>query len=259
MTRSTGHRAAARQPVSRTRLAIAAALLAAVAVVGWLFSRGGDDDATSGAAATSTASSANPDASATTYATGSSAPGTGTTPGAIEGSDDAIVTPTELESYALRGSDLPPGWRTLDAATAATNKLIGECLRTATTPTVPHVLHTGSFRSGSEGPVLTSSVRDFTTVAQSKRALADVRTQVARCVNGSGKPSLSTINLPNRADASVAVGFTITQSGSSARGELIVARVGQRSTTVVLIGLTEKDLRVGRDAVDTVIARMGSE
>lgn len=250
------------KPGRRTRriAAAAAAGLALVAVLITLLVSGSAQDpdpaANPGQGAETTAGTGG-SASASPTATASTDPDSTATPSTLPDEDeDAIRTPTELEPFALRGSDLPTGWRTLDAAGPATAKLIGSCLVKATTPSVPHVLNTGSFRSGSEGPVLTSTLRDFATPEQSTRAWSEVRSAVLACARGTSKPSLKTVSLTSKADASVAVGFTITEQGYSARGELLVARVGVRSVTLTMIGLTQKDLDLGRDALRTVIARL---
>lgn len=256
MTTPRRHR---ERPRRRNRIVGGIAGLVLVATVVALVVGGGDEDATRGAADGSGPSpAASTDGATAVPTTGSpSVTGAPTAPGggAIDPKSDAILTPTELERFQLRGSDLPPGWRTLDTVRAATDTLIGPCLRKATTPTVPHVLTTTSFRSGSSGPVLTSSVRDHTSPAASARAMTAVRDAVLACARGTSKPTLQTFALSSRADASVAVTFTLTQDGSSARGEVIVARVGARSVTLALIGLDAKDLEIGRDAVRTVVAR----
>lgn len=236
---------------------VAAGALVLGGLAGYLFG-GSEDDPGSAATGdvTSTATSAPTSSDATPggpSATGTPAPDDGST---VDPADDAIITPTELEPFLLRGSDLPPGWRTLESASTATSTLMGSCLRKATTPSVPHVAKATSFRSGSNGPVLTASVRDFTTPSQSARAMTAVRAAVLACVNANGSPALKTFTLTSKADASVAVTFVVSQDGSSARGEVLVARVGARSATVALVGLTEKDLAIGQDALRTMIARL---
>lgn len=239
------------------RIAAAAAGLALLAVLVTVLVTGGDEDperAANGAPGNGTSTTAGP--AATDGATPGAAAGSGAPSGTPDPATDAIVTPTELEPFLLRGSDLPAGWRTLDTARAATDDLMGSCLRKATTPTVPHALRSISLRSGSNGPVLTSTVRDFTTPAQSARAMSAVRSAVLACARGSSKPALTTFAFASKADASVGVTFTITQDGSSARGEVVVARVGARSVTLALIGLDDTDLRIGQDSVRTVVARL---
>jgi len=255
MTTPSRHR---ETPHRRNRIIAAAAAGALlVAVIAAVAFGGSDDDPSSAAnrdGGSSTSTGADADGTASGGPSGTATAG-GKGGGKVDPTDDAIVTPTELEPFLLRGSDLPPGWRTLDKARTATDALMGACLRKATTPTVPHALKTISFRSGSNGPVLTSTIRDFTTPALSVRGMTEVRTAVLKCANGTSKPALKTFAFTSNA-AAVGVTFTVTQDGTSARGEVIVARVGARSVTLALVGLTEKDLEIGRDAVRTSIARM---
>lgn len=246
-------------PHGRNRIiAAAAAGVLLLGVLAAVLLGGSDDDPSSAANRDGSSSTTDPDGTGGTSTASPSGTGTKGAKGGskVDPSDDAILTPTELEPFLLRGSDLPGGWRTLDRAIEATSKLMGPCMQKAITPTVPHVVKTTSFRSGSNGPVLTASIRDFTTPAQSVRGMTEVRSAVLACARAGGKPTLRTIAVSSKADSSIAVTFVVTQAGSSARGEVIVAKVGARSTTVALIGLTPADLELGKDALRTMIARL---
>lgn len=243
----------------RTRLIAGAGTAIALVAVFLVLVLGDSDDKSGPSGRNSEPSTSAPDSSGSagdgaTSGSGSDS-GSGAS-GSTGGADDAILTPADLDGFVLRGSDLPPGWRTLDSAGSAAQELVGACLRTATTPTVPHVVSTVSFRSGSNGPILSSSVRDFTTEAQAERAMAAVRTSIRGCLRGPSKPPLRPLAVSSTADASAAVSFTLLQDGASARGELMVARVGARSVTMVLVGLVEEDLDVGQDALQTVVDRL---
>lgn len=249
-------------PHRRRRIIAGAAAGVLVLAAVLAFTLGGSDDDPDNAANSDGSSTTSPGGSTdgTTGTDGAGGPNATGTNGAngdeVDPADDAIITPTELEPFLLRGSDLPPGWRTLAAASQATDELMGTCMQKAIVPSVPHVLTSTSFRSGSNGPVLTATVRDYTTPQQSARAMTAISKAVLNCVNTTGKPTLTPLTVPSKADASTGVTFTVTQEGSSARGEVLIARVGARSATLALIGLTEKDLELGRDALRTMIARL---
>ena len=169
---------------------------------------------------------------------------------------DGVLSSTDLEPYVLRGSDLGFGWITLDQVASATQTLAGTCLRKAISPGATHIRLTTAFREGTQGPVISATVRDFTLVPTAKRAFANETQAVKRCVSSGAGPSLELSSADTGADATVATRFTVRKGAAEARGVLVAARVDQRTVTVIAIGTTQDDLDNAVDAARAVVRRL---
>lgn len=167
---------------------------------------------------------------------------------------DGMVTPTELERFVLRGSDLPLGWNTLAGASTAVEQLAGPCVRAAIAPASATVRNTVSFRSGSAGPVLGATVADHLTGPAGVRAFTQQKRALAGCRTG---PRLRAGTPVEGAERSASYTFTIRRQQSTATGAVVVAQVGRRTVTVLMIGETWADLTVADDAARTVVRRLG--
>lgn len=207
-----------------------------------------------------------PSSSATPRASGSTVPELGQPTGSSAGpdqpgastdaGDDGILTSSDLEGFALRGSDLAVGWFPADQAVPAVEGLLGACLRKAVRPAAGHAALASGFRRGTSGPALGATVRDFTLVAAARASFRREAAAIRSCVSRGAGPSLRTARAATGADAEVVVSFAVRRDGGAGRGLVIVARVDQRTLTVVVFGATEEDLAEGRKAARTVVERI---
>ncbi len=208
-------------------------------------------------------SSGQPDDEPSATGTGSAGPRATATPGSTssagssDSNGDGFLTPLDLEPLILRGSDLPPGWRTLDDAEAALDTLIGQCLREALDARRPEVSLSATFRFGSGGSALSSAVLGYPEPAKATAAFAAITAAAGRCASSSANPSVRGTSFTSRADQARAFELTFRKGSDAALGTLVVARVNTRLTTLVLIGIEQGDVKIGQDAVRTVIARLG--
>jgi hypothetical protein len=184
-------------------------------------------------------------------------PGSGTSEdGGGQGSDGDsvdVITASDLTALALRGSDLPPGWRTLDSAGDAATGILGTCLSAARQPAAATVVE--SFRRGSTGPMLSSILSDHGTERQAKGDFDTIRSESAKCSGGDGR-SIEKADANVDADDSFALAITLKDGGASVDGELIVIRVGRYTASTVAVGLTSHDLDIGPRALAIVGDRL---
>jgi hypothetical protein len=165
----------------------------------------------------------------------------------------SVVTPADLEPFLVQGSDLPIGWIVVGRELPPREGL-GGCepvLASAVRASV-------SLQRGTSGPVVSNVVTDHasTEVAQAEFWL--LRGTVAGCLRAlpgvDEDVPIEEIDLG--ADEAIAVTIRVSDGSDEVEGRLLYARVGARTTSVLVLAPDVDGTSFADAAADAVIGRL---
>jgi hypothetical protein len=179
---------------------------------------------------------------------------TGEPPPAGASTDGARSTAADLERFLLRGSDLPPGWRTLPESIGLIDAALGDCLDEMSDPDQAPMKLDIVLQRGSDGPVVAAAVADYPDARAARLAFRSLHAAVTRCDLREG-PVGTAAGVPGAEESLVAE--VVLRRAGRVPGRLLAVRVGQRRATVLVLGTSRSDLGIASDALATMARRLG--